>query len=249
MNKTTKLLVTLLFTAGAATAIFSKNSVAKDGNNLNVFYDEHETVHTSSVNQAYNSALGLQLIAGTDKPMVSLIDIKSNEVVATVGDTADDFPAGYGGSKATGEPFWFSEDKFALIDRGNSTIEMFQVTKKADENGGWVVTFLDIVETPCAVQRFVQSDISTSEGDVRSSYYALAEGAPDRGVAPAVLKYVLQGDTLVFAGQVDLAVADTEKDEYYRADFNPDGKRLYVSAAEGKAYVIDIKKMELIKTL
>ena len=243
MHKMKKLLGTSLLTVVAASAIFSQINVANENQKMNHTFN---TKQQSSDN--YNAALGLQLSASVDKPMVSLIDVRSKKIVATVGDSFIDYPAGYGGSKATGEPFWFSEDKFALIDRGNNTIELFQVKKRVGEDDKWDVTFLDIVETPSAVERFVHRDMSGVQGEARLSYYAIAEGAADKGLAPSVLKYVLQGDTLTFAGEIDLSVAGITEIETHRVDIRPNGKEMYVASNEGKIYVINTEKMEVTGT-
>ena len=208
-----------------------------------------ELEHYPRSSEAYNATLGLQLVTGVDKPLASLIDVETDEVVATVGDSSLVFPVDYGGSNATGHPFWFSDDKFALIDRGNRTIEMFQVTKSKGKKGGWKVTFLDIVETPTAVHHFVNRDMSTLKGEERFSYYALSEGAPEQGISPSVLKYVLEDDALTLVGEAHLAEEGIENMGSHHADVHPDGKVMYVGSTEGNVYVINMEQMAVIKTI
>jgi len=120
-----------------------------------------ELEHFPRSSEAYNAVLGLQLVTGVDKPMASLIDVETDKVVASVGDSALVYPIDYGGSNATGHPYWFTDDKFALIDRGSRTIKMYQVTKSKGKRGGWKVTLLDTITTPTAVHHFVKRDTST----------------------------------------------------------------------------------------
>ena len=91
-----------------------------------------ELEHFPRSSEAYNAVLGLQLVIGVDKPMASLIDVETDKVVASEGDSSFVPPVDYGGSNATGHPYWFDDNKFALIDRGSRTISMYTV-KKTEE--------------------------------------------------------------------------------------------------------------------
>ena len=208
-----------------------------------------ELEHYPRSSEAYNDALGLQLVTGVDKPMASLIDVEKDVVVATVGDSALVYPIDYGGSNATGHPFWFTDDKFALIDRGTRTIKMYQVTKGKGKKGGWIVTLLDEVTTPTAVHHFVKRDLSVLKGTERFSYYALSEGAPDQGISPSVLKYVLEDNKLNEVGEASLATEGIENMGSHHADVHPDGKVMYVGSTEGNVYVVNMEQMDVIKVI
>lgn len=218
-----------------------------------------ELEHYPRSAEAYNSTLGLQLVTGADKPMASLIDVKIDKVVATVGDSSLVFPIDYGGSNATGHPFWFSDDKFALIDRGSRTIQMYKVKKAHSKGRGkgrgkgriskWKVIKLDSVNTPTAVHHFIKRDLSVLRGQDRFTYFALSEGSPDSGISPAVLKYILKGNNLIFVEKVDLAVEGIENMGSHHADMHPNGKLVYVGSTEGNMYVVNIKSMEVVKTI
>ncbi|MGB6018874.1 MAG: hypothetical protein WBF77_04690 [Sulfurimonadaceae bacterium] len=208
-----------------------------------------ELEHYPRSSEAYNAALGLQLVTGVDKPMASLIDVENDVVVAAVGDSSLVYPIDYGGSNATGHPFWFSDDKFALIDRGSRTIGMYQVTKSKGKRGGWKVTLLDEVTTPTAVHHFVNRDLSVLKGIERFSYYALSEGAPDQGISPSILKYVLEDNKLSLVGEANLATEGIADMGSHHADVHPDGKVMYVGSTEGNVYVVNMKQMLVIKTI
>ena len=208
-----------------------------------------ELEHYPRSSEAYNSTLGLQLVTGVDKPMASLIDVQTDLVVAAVGDSSLAFPVDYGGSNATGHPFWFDEKRFALIDRGSRTIHMYKVTKRKGRRAGWNVSLVNSVPSPTAVHHFVKRDTSSLRGMERHTYYALSEGSPDSGISPAILKYAIQNGKLVFVEQVDLAEDGIEDMGSHHADLHPDGVHLYVGSTEGNIYVINIKKMEVVTTI
>jgi len=211
-----------------------------------------ELEHFPRSSEAYNAVLGLQLVTGVDKPMASLIDVETDKVVASVGDSSSDYPIDYGGSNATGHPYWFTDNKFALIDRGSRTIKMYQISERKGKRGGWNVTLLDTISTPTAVHHFVKRDTSTLRGIERVSYYALSEGSPDADIAPSILKYALKNNKLTLLGEVSLAetgdpiIADMGS---HHADVHPDGEHMYVGSTEGNVYVINMKKMEVVKTV
>lgn len=211
-----------------------------------------ELEHFPRSSEAYNAVLGLQLVTGVDKPMASLIDVETDKVVASVGDSSLVYPIDYGGSNATGHPYWFTDDKFALIDRGSRTIKMYRVSKRKGKRGGWNVTLLDTITTPTAVHHFVKRDTSTLSGKESISYYALSEGSPDADIAPSILKYTLQRNRLNLVGEASLAETGdpiTAEMGSHHADVHPDGEHMYVGSAEGNTYVINMIKMEVVKSV
>ena len=209
-----------------------------------------ELQHYPRSSEAYNATLGLQLVTGADKPMASLIDVNTDEVVAVVGSDVAVDPIDYGGSNATGHPFWFDENKFALIDRGNRQILVYRVVQ--NRRGKWKTVLLDVVSTPTAVHHFVKRDLSVLSGIDKKSYYALAEGNPEAGIAPSILKYVLKHNNLEFAAQAKLAKNGDEiiaSMGSHHADLHPNGKLIYVGSLEGHLYVVNMKKMAVVKRI
>ena len=209
-----------------------------------------ELQHHPRSSEACNETLRLQLVTGADKPMASLIDVRTDTVVAVVGDNVAVAPIDYGGSNATGHPFWFDDNKFALIDRGNREIHMYKVVK--NKRGQWKTVLLNTVSTPTAVHHFVHRDLTSLRGKDRHTYYALAEGSPENGIAPSILKYVLKRNALNFMGEAKLAQdgsAMVEKMGSHHADLHPNGKLIYVGSLEGYTYIINIKKMKVVKKI
>jgi len=209
-----------------------------------------ELQHYPRSSEAYNATLGLQLVTGADKPMASLIDVNTDKVVAVVGKDIAPDPIDYGGSNATGHPFWFDDNKFALIDRGNRTINMYKIVQ--NRRGDWKTVLLNTVATPTAVHHFVKRDLSGLSGIDKHSYYALAEGNPEAGIAPSILKYVLKRNKLHFVAQAKLAedgssiIAEMGS---HHADLHPNGKLIYVGSLEGHIYVVNIAKMTVVKRI
>ncbi len=198
-----------------------------------------ELQHTPRSSEAYNETLGLQLVTGSNKPMASLIDVATDTVVAFVGINEEFSVEDYGGSNATGHPFWFADDKFALIDRPNRKIEVYTIVKNDD--GGFTTSLFSSVTTPTAVHHFVKRDNSDN------IFYALAEGAPDRGISPSILKYSLSDTALTFETETALST-DIETIPFmgsHHADMHPDGVQIYVGSLEGNLYVLDTNTMSI----
>ncbi len=214
-----------------------------------------ELPHYPRSSEAYNSELGLQLVTGVDKPMASLIDVNTDTVVASVGINEIFSVTDYGGSNATGHPFWFDDNKFALIDRPNRMIHMYAVSigdKKGrghgrgaharGQNSGVKTHLMSSIATPTAVHHFVKRAVNDG------FYYALSEGAPAEGISPAVLKYRLQHGKLNFVSKA--ALSDVAEDIYlmgsHHADMHPDGVHMYIGSTEGNTYVLDTQSMQII---
>jgi len=203
--------------------------------------------HYPRSSEAYNESLGLQLVTGVDKPMASLIDVNSDRVVASVGVNELFSVEDYGGSNATGHPFWFNDNMFALIDRPNRTIHLYMVKKVKTPRGTKVKTLLlDSVSTPTAIHHFVKRK-STSRGMNSRIYYALSEGSPTAGIAPSILKYVLTPkNKLKLFAETELSDENVELMGSHHADMHPDGVHMYIGSTEGNVYVLNTDTMEII---
>jgi len=198
--------------------------------------------HYPRSSEAYNESLGLQLVTGVDKPMATLIDVNTDKAVASVGINEIFSVSDYGGSNATGHPFWFDQNKFALIDRPNRMIHMYAVAK-GKKNGQIRTRLLSSVPTPTAVHHFVNRD---SRDNI---YYALSEGSPQEGISPSVLKYSLKRGKLNFIAEVALARDNIYEMGSHHADMHPDGIHMYIGSTEGNTYVLNTKKMNIIKRI
>ena len=80
-----------------------------------------------------NQESSLCIVSGRKTPVASVIEVKYHQVVAKVGSDIETTPTNYGGSLATGHPFWVTNDKFLLLDRANRKIDLYTVSKRRNK--------------------------------------------------------------------------------------------------------------------
>ena len=203
-----------------------------------------ELQHHPRSAEAYNAKLGLQLVTGADKPMASLIDVKTDTVVAVVGDdTVYEKNGDYGGGNATGHPFWFSKHKFALIDRPNRTISVYKIRKaprmmRRFMGKKWIVRKLSSIETPTTVHHFLKAG-------KKRTFFALAEGSVQNNFSPMVIKYKMRRGRLIEKARVSLSDENIENMGSHHANMHPDGIHMYIGSTEGNLYVLNIDTMKV----
>ena len=138
---------------------------------------------------------GLVAVSGVDKAMVSIIDSRTDSVIATVGKDEVTAPTDSGhsylasGTLASGHPHWLNENHFVLIDRQNKSIATYKIEQKS--SGSWTTTKLNEIATPSPVHNLIPPEIHGQHGKKHGMYtstvfYATAEGSAD--VYPSVLK-------------------------------------------------------------
>lgn len=191
--------------------------------------------------EAFNAYLGLQLVTGADKPMASLVDVETDMVVATVGDNTVYDPNGdYGGSNATGHPFWLDDNVFILIDRPNRKVTVYHV--RQNKQGVWKTRELSSIATPTTVHHFLQAA-------KKNEFFALAEGSETENYSPVVVKYKYASGELVEQSRAYLADGYVEDMGAHHANMHPDGIHMYVPSAEGTMFVLNIDTMEFEATI
>ena len=99
---------------------------------------------------AFNEYNGLQLISGKNKPMTSLIDVKTDAIVVVVARKTLVSPLDFGGLNVTGHPVWLSRDTFALLDREVRKIILYRVD---DSTGYWNAREISSLPTPTPLCR------------------------------------------------------------------------------------------------
>ena len=213
---------------------------------------------------AYNEILGLQLVSGIDKPMSSLIDPVTDEVVATVGRDTLVTPTDFGGSNATGHPVWLTSDIFAILDREVRKIDLYKVAKVNDV---WEANFLSSLDTPSSAHHFIGKgfdgmDTGISVNDTPTdTFYVVAEGAPLDNIPPAILEVKLANDQLTInrsvsfdheatqeahnANSSDSASESEDTTGGHHATFHPNGADLYVGSKAGEVLVIHTPTMKI----
>jgi hypothetical protein len=222
---------------------------------------------------AYNEVLGLQLVSGIDKPMASLIDPKTDTVVAVVGRNTLVTPTDFGGSNATGHPVWLTTDTFAILDREVRKIDLYKVSKNMDQ---WQVDLLSSLDTPSSAHHFIgkgfdgmDSGISANDAPT-DTFYVVTEGSAVDNTPPSILELKLANNTLninrsvSFDHETTQAAHDNSRDKNdkndakhesdintagHHATFHPNGRHLYVGSKQGEVLVVDISRMHIIKQI
>ncbi|OQX74581.1 MAG: hypothetical protein B6D59_01940 [Campylobacteraceae bacterium 4484_4] len=203
---------------------------------------------------AFNEILGIQLVSGTDKAMTSLIDVTRDEVVAVVGENCPTHPRDYGGSNATGHPFWLTPDKFVMLDRAARKIYLYRITQNGSK---WRVKCLQALSTPTSVHHIIQRGLDDMNGGISESdlpqdtFYAVAEGAPQHCIPPMLLELKLEGECLKLCRKLPLQSPDIDikKMGAHHGTFHPDGTHIYIGSAEGHTFVINYHTMAIEKII
>jgi len=204
---------------------------------------------------------GLVSVSGVDKAMVSIIDSKTDSVIATVGNNVVTAPTTSGhsylasGTMASGHPHWLNEDHFVLIDRQNKSISTYKIEKNSD--GSWNTTKVNEIATPSPVHNLVPPEIHGQHGkkhgmQTSTIFYATAEGS--EGVYPSVLKLeFLEGQGLSIVENLEIKKEGLAPDVMgvHHLNFLKDQKTIYVGSDEGNLFIVDYttSPMTIVKTV
>jgi hypothetical protein len=204
--------------------------------------------HKPRSGEAHNGSLNFILIAGADKPMTSVVNPETDTVVATAGDNVVTVSNGdYGGSLASGHPFWFSKKKFAVIDRANRKIQLFKL--KGNKNNGYRTELLDEIDTPTSVHHFVSRYRKALHGKDKFLYYAIAEGSPSNNIPPQLLEIKVRGQKINLLRSTALSGFEPSSMGSHHADMHPDGIHIYMGSTEGHMFVINRKQMDIVSVV
>ena len=204
---------------------------------------------------------GLVSVSGVDKPMVAIIDSKTDRVIATVGNDEVTAPTNSGhsylasGTMASGHPHWLNENHFVLIDRQNKSISTYKIEKNS--NGNWNTTKVNEIATPSPVHNLVPPEVHGQHGkkhgmQTSTVFYATAEGS--EGVYPSVLKLeFLEGQGLSIAENLEIKKEGLSPDVMgvHHLNFLKDQKTIYVGSDEGNLFIVDYttSPMSIVKTI
>ena len=206
---------------------------------------------------AYNKKYNIQLLSAKDMPVVDIIDVSTDRVVATLGDrnhyNKSQITSNAGAGSATGHALWFDEDHFGLIDRVNRVVRVYEVSKLDND-------MLNIKETSTlsagtAFHAIERDRFPISKKDTRI-FYAMGEGDLSQGFNPYVLELEFDPKLGVLkrTGRTAWLSQSSERVDNvspttHHAGVTPDGKYLIVPVSDGKVYIIDRKSMNIIKVL
>ena len=208
-----------------------------------------ELPHFPRSSESMNKKLMLNETSGMDKPMASIIDIQKDEVIKTVGENkkvdVENNP-NYGGTHATGHPFWLDTNHFVLLDRYSRKIITYYVEKKESE---WTVTKLNELNTTTSVHQIIPSK-GNFKGE-KNTFYATAEGAKD--IHPSIIQLKLESTKgLKKIGELKLEKegVDVNTMWLHHGDFHPTQKLLYVGSGDGTLFIINYENnMTIEKTI
>ncbi len=178
---------------------------------------------------SYNPDNRNALISGKDKPQTTLVKVKQSQIKRLVGSEIYNPPIDFGGSNATGHPFWVSKHSFLQLDRTTRFLQYYST------NGH----LLDILALPTAMHHILKAG---------SDYYAVLEGSPFLSIPPGLVRFEIRGNNLIQTGQVSLTLAgvDAAKMGGHHADFHPDGIHIYMGSTEGHLFVINRNAMTVV---
>jgi len=176
--------------------------------------------------------------------MTSIIKVKRDKVVRVIGENEETHPHDYGGSLSTGHPLWVTDQQFFMLDRAAREIQLWNPQGK----------LLSTLHTATSVHHIFQQPAATMKKGGEHIYYAVEEGNQGEEISPAILRFELQENTLVETARVELNSINTQKYDAgvmgaHHAAFRPDGKFIYVGSAEGHLFVINTKKMKVVKVI
>lgn len=148
---------------------------------------------------AYNKYLNLQLVSGKDDPKVSIIDVNTDNVIATVGKKASGSISGNCGGNATGHSTWLDSNHFVLLDRYNDEIVIYSIF-----GDPYVITKTQTLKlsTGCHTMNIDIPDKSLTQ----TVFYAEIEGSKSKGIKPHILElfwnngYLTPGRSVYFSG-------------------------------------------------
>ncbi len=199
--------------------------------------------------ESMNETLRLNETSGMDKPMASIIDIDTDEVIAAIGKNKKVDPENnpnHGGSHATGHPFWLDAHHFVILDRYNRKVITYHIEK--DSNDEWDIKKLNEVATTTSIHQIIPSK-GNYAGNPKT-FYATAEGSDDK--YPSIIEFKLTPNK----GLKKKREVKLKADGYtaaqmglHHGDFHPTEKLIYVGSTEGTLFVVDYRKMKVVKTI
>ncbi|HIC09876.1 MAG TPA: hypothetical protein EYO61_00775 [Campylobacterales bacterium] len=207
-----------------------------------------------------NKHTGLVSVSGTDKPMVAIIDGRTDKLLAVAGRDEVTYPTTSGhsyvssGTLASGHPHWLDDEHFVVIDRQAMKITTYKLVNNGDEYSAEKINEID---TPSPVHNLIPPDVHGMKGHNKNGryfpiFYATAEGSDS--AYPSVLKlYFEPNKGLSILENLEIKKDGLSKNEMgvHHLNFIKRTQKIYVGSDEGTLFVIDYSTspMKIIKTL
>ena len=203
---------------------------------------------------------GLVAVSGVDKPMIAVIDGRTDKLLATAGRNVVTYPTTSGhsyvssGTLASGHPHWLDRDHVALLDRQAMKIITYKLIQN---NGTYSLEKVNEIDTPSPVHNLIPPEVHGRKGhhDGGNTYpvfYATAEGSSS--AYPSVMKlYFFPSEGLKVLENLELKKDGLSIDEMgvHHLNFIKRTQKIYVGSDEGTLFVVDYSgsSMNIIKTL
>jgi hypothetical protein len=190
----------------------------------------------------YNPDKGLAAISGGDIPMTTVIKSKNDQIETAVGGGPGWNSAvntDFGGSNATGHPFWHKQKDFFLLNRVARRIELYK-------HYGELVGTLYLPTTAHHLLRLPSNDRHSH------SYLAALEGNPAAGIAPGVLQFDVSKDgNMTQTGLLYLDCSDCDPAAMggHHADIDPSGEYLYMGSNEGRLFIVELASLSIVAVI
>jgi hypothetical protein len=206
---------------------------------------------------AYNKKYNIQLLSGKDMPVVDVIDVSTDKIIATLGDRnhyyKSQITSNAGSGSATGHAFWLDEDHFGLIDRVHKITYVYKVKK--DNNNSLSFIIKSELSAGTAFHAIERDKEPKTRSDI-TTFYAMGEGDLTKGFAPYVLELSFDSKTGILA-RTDrnawLSNSNQKIDNVtpttHHSGVSPDGKYLVVPVLDGKVYFIERSSFKVVKEL
>ena len=195
---------------------------------------------------AYNKYRNLQLISGKDQPMVSIIDVATDNVLGTVGPTVQPGQkiSGNCGGSATGHSGWLDADHFTLLDRYNDVIVVY---KAVQDGGGYNFVETDRLHMPTGVHTL---DVDVPDKSLtKRVFYAEVEGSTAKNVKPHLVELSYDGNGHLTPGRVTYFPGITSGGMVHHYGISPDGKYIWQPMCLSRElFVIDRSTMQVVKS-
>ena len=191
---------------------------------------------------ATNLKYGIQLISSHNKPVISIIDVKTDKIIGRVGDETVTAP-----NMANGHPVWFDNDHFGLVDRVNNDIRVYKVRMR---NGKRTFGKTDVLRFKSSAH-IAHTMVKVSP----NKFFVMGEGDVDNDIRPFISKIEFNDSngTLQILDSTTLKQSDKRvkgvDPVLHHGGISPNGEHFYATNLDGKTYIIDRESMEIEKVI
>lgn len=198
----------------------------------------------------YNKKHNIQLLSGKNRPTISVIDVATDTVIATLGQNRDYdkkmLKSNSGSGSATGHSVWLGPDHFALTDRVNKRVVVFRVISK---DGKLTFEETSILHLPSGLHTIDRVNNPQSKEDL-NVFYGQLEGIVSEFILPGVQELIFDNSTGILkkGRRVDMVesglIINKFKPRAHHSSITPDGKYIFAPDCTGKVYVINRSTMK-----